>query len=93
MGSSMASMKSVKLKVLSLRRSLEALVRPLVVDDLKSDENLKYVGGNSPNKYCYNKGLWWRSQTMYFNDWNDEKCVKILIDYYPWQGTKSNQNR
>lgn len=56
MGSSMASMKSVKLKVLSLRRSLEALVRPLVVDDLKTDENLKYVGGNSPNEYCYNKG-------------------------------------
>ncbi|KAK9212940.1 hypothetical protein WN943_002324 [Citrus x changshan-huyou] len=55
MGSSMASMKSVKLKALSLRRSLEALVRPLVVDDLKSDENLTYVGGNSPNKCCYNK--------------------------------------
>lgn len=77
----MASMKSVKLKVLSLRRSLEALVRPLVVDDLKSDENLKYVGGNSPNEYCYNKG---HNQIYLYMEkfaecWESFKIVRVVI--------------
>lgn len=81
MGSSMASMKSVKLKVLSLRRSLEALVRPLVVDDLKSDENFKYVGGNSPNKCCYNKGhnQIYLYMEKFAESWESFKTMRVVI--------------
>lgn len=77
----MASMKSVKLKVLSLRRSLEALVRRLVVDDLKSDENLKYVGGNSPNEYCYNKGhnQIYLYMEKFAESWKSFKTVRVVI--------------